>query len=110
MQGASLPSRVSVIIALIMATRSADQTFSSSLSLTSLQEKQFFSFAKDSANLNVKLTAAMGKRTKHQIPEHARLLLVAKSNLVAQDSQSDAMALDQVIFTQSKVEKKKGGG
>ena len=54
--------------------------------------------------MNVKLTAAMGKRTKHQIYEHAQLLLVAKSNLVDQSTQSDAIALDRVILTQSKVD------
>jgi hypothetical protein len=43
----------------------------------------------------------MGKRTKHQVYEHAQLLLVAKSSLVDQDSQSDARALDQVILTKS---------
>ena len=32
--------------------------------------------------MDVKLTAAMGKRTKYQVHEHAQLLLVAKSSLV----------------------------
>lgn len=48
--------------------------------------KSLFQKAIQGLGLKVKLTAAMGKRTKHQIHDHAQLLLVAKSNLLPNTS------------------------
>ena len=42
-----------------------------------------FKKAVDSIGLEVKLTAAMGKRTKHQIQDFAQLVLLAKSNILS---------------------------
>jgi hypothetical protein len=68
------------------------------------QGKQFFNSAKDSAKLDIKLTAAMGKRTKYQLTDYAQLLLVAKSSLVDEHTQADARTLQQVILTKSKAD------
>jgi hypothetical protein len=44
----------------------------------------------------------MGKRTKYQLEDYAQLLLVATSSLVDEQTQADALTLQQVVITQSK--------
>mgnify|MGYP003386636767 CR=1 FL=1 len=44
--------------------------------------KALFQESMKGFGLKVKLTAAMGKRTKHQVHDHAQLLLLAKSGLL----------------------------
>eukprot|EP01038_Epipyxis_sp_PR26KG_P010586 gene10586-14221_t len=51
--------------------------------------KQSFNRAKEVANLEVKLTAAMGKRTKYQHTAYAQLLLFAKSSLLLEVQQEN---------------------